>query len=184
MIDLEEVTDTDSELRETALLFWCGAATLTIRGSHKAKIGKSLEKAIARAVLTIIGLDELNGDFRLSIGADQEIARETDAEVRTTRGYVRMEVGLIGVGNSEVVGDKVGRMNRHSIILVDKLPQNSTAYRTAEHQGVRLIELRNNHASEEVRQHLAALNVSVQEDSITVREVEERVLKMPLSAFE
>lgn len=37
-----------------------------------------------------------------------KLDRETDAEIRTARGFVRMEVGLIGEGNPEVIGDKVG----------------------------------------------------------------------------
>lgn len=167
-----------------ALLLWCGTATLTIRGSHKSRIGKSLERSIARAVLTGIDLNEGDGDFRLNVGADAEVDRETDAEIRTARGFVRMEVGLIGEGNPEVIGDKVGRMDRNGIILMDKIPARSTAYRTAEHRGVRLIQLRNNHPVEEVRQHLAGLGVPVRQKPIAKDQVEKRVLKMPLSAFE
>ncbi len=183
MKDIEAATPFNGKRRELALLLWCGTATLTIRGSHKAKIGKSLESAIARAALTCIGLEEEQGDFRLNVGADQEVDRETDAEVRTPRGFVRLEVGLIGVGNSEVIGDKVGRMERNGVILMDMIPATSTAYRTAEHRGVSLIQLRNNHAVEEIRQHLGKLQVPVQAEPITPEQVEQRVLKMPLSAF-
>ena len=116
MADIEAAVEYDAERRELALLLWCGTATLTIRGSQKSKIGKSLEVAIARAALTVIGLSEERGDFRLNVEADEEVDRETDAEVRTPRGFVRLEVGLIGVGNSEVIGDKVGRMERNGII--------------------------------------------------------------------
>lgn len=170
------------ENREMALLLWCGTATLTIRGSRKSKIGKSLERSIARAALTAIGLKEKN-DFRVSIGAEEEVPRETDAEVRTPRGFLRVEVGLIGRGNSEVISDKVGRMERNGVILTDILPANGTAYRTAENRGVKLIQLRNNHPVEELRQHLAYLEVNAQEDNISIEEVEKRVLAMPLSAF-
>ena len=183
MADIEAVADHNTDQRELALLLWCGTATLTIRGSQKAKIGKLLEVAIARAALTCIGLQEQRSDFRLNVDADEEVDRETDAEIRTPRGFVRMEVGLIGVGNSEVIGDKVGRMDRNGIILMDMIPAKSTAYRTAEHDGVKLIQLRNNHAVEEVRQHLYDLRVAVQPGSITPEQVEHRVLDMPLSAF-
>lgn len=167
MADIEAAVEYDAERRELALLLWCGTATLTIRGSQKSKIGKSLEVAIARAALTVIGLSEERGDFRLNVEADEEVDRETDAEVRTPRGFVRLEVGLIGVGNSEVIGDKVGRMERNGIILMDMIPAKSSAYRTAEHGGVRLIQLRHNHPVEEVREHLAGLQVPVQTESIT-----------------
>ena len=183
MADIEAVASSDSERREIALLLWCGTATLTIRGSQKSKIGKSLEVAIARAALLSIGLSEETGDFRLNVGADREVDRETDCEIRTPRGFVRMEVGLIGQGNPEVIGDKVGRMDRNGIILMDYLPARSSAYRTAEHRGVRLIQLRNNHPVEELRQHLARLQVPVQEDAISPEEVERRVLVMPDAVF-
>lgn len=182
MADIAGATSTDEEQREMALLLWCGTATLTIRGSQKSRIGKQLERAIASAVLTVIGLRE-GDDFRLNVVADQEVDRETDAEVRTPRGWVRMEVGLIGEGNSEVIGDKVGRMDRNGIILMDMIPPKSTAYRTAEHRGVRLVQLRNNHPVEEVRQHLADLNVDVKKRPITLEKVEQRVLALPLRAF-
>lgn len=166
--------------RDMALLLWSGAATLTIRGSKKAKIGKSLENSIARSALTIIGLDEGAGDFRRNIVADEEVERETDAEIRTQRGFVRMEVGLIGIGNSEVISDKVGRMDRNGIILMDILPVKSTAHQTAENRGVKLIQLRNNHPIEELRLHLLSLNVGVQQTAISLEEVETRVRDLPL----
>lgn len=169
--------------RDTALLLWCGAATLTIRGSQKAKIGVALEKTIARAALTIIGLSEENGQFRLNIEADEEVSRQTDAEIQTRRGYMRMEVGLIGKGNPEVIGDKVGRMDRNGVILFDTLSNNSTMWQTAEQKGVKLIQLRNNHPVEELRQHLASLGVAVQMEAISPEEVETRVMEMPLQAY-
>lgn len=169
--------------REMALLLWCGTATLTIRGAQKSKIGKSLERAIARASLTILGLNEEAGQFRMNVGADEEVERETDAEVQTPRGYVRIEVGLIGRGNSEVISDKVGRLSRNDVIIMDILPTKSAAYQTAENQGVRLIQLRNNHPVEEFRSHLMGLRVPVSNEPISVEEVERRVLAMPLTSF-
>ena len=170
--------------RDMALLLWCGSATLTIRGSQKARIGKSLERSIAGAALTAIGLKEERGDFRLNILADEEVSRETDAEVKTPRGFVRMEVGLIGAGNSEVISDKVGRMDRNGIIILDILPSRSTAHEAARQRGVRLIQLRNNHPVEELRQHLASLNVAgVQPEPIERKDVEDRILNMPISMF-
>ena len=184
MIDDIEEYPSDIKTRDTALLLWSGAATLTIRGSQKAKIGIALEKSIARAVLTIIGLSEEEGQFRLNIQADEEVSRQTDAEIRTPRSAVRMELGLIGEGNPEVIGDKVGRMSRNDVILFDTLSATSAMWDTAEQRGVKLIQMRNNHPVEELRQHLANLSVSVQSASISPEEVEQRVMEMPLEAFE
>ena len=75
-------------------------------------------------------------------------------------------------------------MDRNGVILMDMIPASSTAYRTAEHRGVRLIQLRNNHPVEEIRQHLAELQVPVQAEEITPYQVEQRVLAMPLTAFD
>ena len=184
MIDDIEEYPSDIKTRDTALLLWAGAATLTIRGSQKAKIGIALEKSLARAALAIIGLSEEEGQFRLNIGADEEVLRQTDAEIQTPRGFMRMEIGLIGKGNPEVIGDKVGRMDRNDVILFDTLSATSAMWDTAGQRGVKLIPLRNNHPVEELRQHLANLNVSVQSESISPEEVEQRVMEMPLEAFE
>ena len=181
--DIEEYPS-DIKTRDTALLLWSGAATLTIRGSQKAKIGIALEKSLARAALTIIGLSEEEGQFRLNIGADEEVSRQTDAEIRTPRGFVRMELGLIGEGNPEVIGDKVGRMNRNDVIVFDTLSATSAMWNTAEQRGVKLIQLRNNHPVEELRQYLNSLRVPIQAEPISPDEVEKRVMEMPLEAFE
>ncbi len=172
------------ESRETALLMWCGAATLTIRGSAKAKAGKALELSIARAALNVIGLTE-DVDYWLDISADEEVNRQTDAEIATPRGRVRMEVGLIGVGNPEVIGDKVGRMERNGIVMFDILPPKSAMWGTAEQRGVKLIQLRNNNPVEELRTHLSSLNVaSVADQQFTPAYVEQAVLEMNLDHFQ
>ena len=183
MIDDIEKYPSDIKTRDTALLLWSGAATLTIRGSQKAKIGIALEKSLTRAALTIIGLNEEDGQFRLNIEADEEVARQTDAEIRTVRGFMRMEVGLIGEGNPEVIGDKVGRMDRNGVIMFDALRANSTMWDTAVQRGVKLIQMRNNHPVEELRQHLHSLRVPVQAEPISSDEVEKRVMEMPLQAY-
>lgn len=169
--------------RDMALLMWCGAATLTIRGALKSRTGKTLERSIARAALTIIGLNMEDGDFRLNIGADQEVERETDAEVKTPRGYIRIEVGMIGTGNPEVISDKVGRLDRNDVILFDALPPDSQTWETARNNGVVLIQLRNNNSIGILQRHLKTVNVEVEQDCLSSEQIEDRVLAMPLSAF-
>lgn len=183
MQELDTLSDPALPPRRAALLLWCGAATLTIRGSQKARIGKALERALARAALTILDLRE-GEQFWLDVGADQEVGRQTDAEVATPRGRVRIEVGLIGEGNPEVIGDKVGRMDRHGVILFDMLPAQSAMWETAAQRGVRLIQLRNNHPVEELREHLVNLGVAARATVITPAEVERATLALPLALFE
>lgn len=163
--------------RDMALLVWAGAATLTIRGSRKSKIGKKLEKEIARAALQIIGLKE-GRDFMLGVGADAEVQRETDAEIKTPRGSVRMEIGLIGKGNPEVISDKVGRMSRNDIILVDLLSKTSSAWEVADAGGVKLIQIRNNNPVEILRQHLLELKLAVRRTPLTLDEIKNKASKM------
>lgn len=170
--------------RDTALLIWCGAATLTVRGSSKSKIGKSLEKSIARTALTVLQLSEESEDFRLGIGADKEVDRETDCEIRTPRGTVKLEIGLIGKGNPEVVGDKINRVSRNSIVLVDLLSPKSIMWDNARNAGVELIQMRNGNPVEDLRRHLESLGVEVAEHSIPIDELETRIRKLPLSTFD
>lgn len=168
--------------REAALLLWCGAATLSIRGSSKSRAGKALERSCAAAALSALGLQK-NEHFWLDIAADDEIDRQMDAEVATTRGRVRIEVGFIGVGNPEVIGDKVGRLDRNGVVMFDKLPAKSAMWETARRQGVKLIQIRNNHPVEELRCHLLPLGAAVQAEPISLKQVEERILAMPSSRF-
>ena len=44
--------------REAMLMLWAGAATLTVRGSQKSRVGKRLEAVFMRAGLTLLGLEE------------------------------------------------------------------------------------------------------------------------------
>ena len=185
LLELIEHEAPEEEARDVALLLWCGSATLTIRGSAKAMTGKRLEGRLVRATLTVLGLSEEDGDFRTGIRADEEVSRETDAEVRTPRGYMHVEVGLISKGNPEVITDKVGRLNKNDVILMDLISAKSTAYKVAEERNVKLIQLRNNNPVEELRTHMHALKVlNVHDEPLTLEEVEQRVLDLPLTVFQ
>lgn len=172
------------DVRDSALLVWAGAATLTVRGSQKAKVGKLLEKGIVRAALTIIGLNESNEDFVLNIMPDQEVDRETDAEVRTRRGTVRIDVGMIGEGNPEVIDDKISRVGRNGVVLFDKLSPNSNAWSNGERQHVKMIQMRNSNPVEELRSHLSMLGVGVTSNEIPITDVADRVLAIDSNQFD
>ncbi len=133
-----------------------GAAVLTIRGSKKAIAGKRLEKAIARAALRLLGLKE-GEHFWLNVGRDQEVDREIDAEILTRRAKVRIDIALIGTGNQEVSEDKLGRVGRNGIVLVDILGPKSQVPRNAARHEVRVIQLRNNFALSELYAYLEPL---------------------------
>lgn len=183
MINEIESQSSEIGLRDTALLIWAGAATLTVRGSQKAKIGKMLEKGVVRAALTIIGLDEAKGDFFLNLRPDEEVDRETDAEVRTNRGTIRIDIGMIGEGNPEVIDDKISRVGRNGVVLFDKLSPNSNAWANGERQQVKMIQMRNSNPVEELRAHLGRLGVEVT-DEIPHKEVADRVLAMDSNLFD
>ncbi|MBM3150470.1 MAG: CfrBI family restriction endonuclease, partial [Chloroflexi bacterium] len=138
------------------LLQIAGAAVLTIRGSKKAIAGKRLEKAIARTALKALGLTE-GKHFWLNIGRDLEVDREIDAELITRRGRIRIDIALIGKGNQEVSEDKLGRVGRNGIVLVDILGTRSQVPRNAARHEVRVIQLRNNLALSELHSYLEPL---------------------------
>jgi len=182
---LEEIESYPAHIktRDIALLMWCGAATLTIRGSLKSKIGKALELSLARSALAVLGLEE-SDHFQVNIQADDEVARQMDCEMRTPRGMIRMEIGLIGTGNTEVVGDKVERMGKNDIVLVDALPAKSSMWKTAESSQVKIIQMRNNNPVEELRRHLMALRVEgVHKSELKLEDVAEKVETLPLSVY-
>lgn len=171
-------------IRDSALLVWAGAATLTVRGSQKAKVGKLLEKGVVRAALTILGLSESDGDFVLNVMPDQEVDRETDAEVRTRRGTVRIDVAMIGEGNPEVIDDKIARVGRNGVVLFDKLSPNSNAWANGERQNVKMIQMRNSNPVEELRSHLEKLGVDVLLDEIPRNDIADLVLAIDSDQFD
>jgi len=138
------------------LLQIAGAAVLTVRGSKKSAVGKLMEKAIARACLTALGLIE-GEDFSINLAADKEVERETDAEIKTRRGTVRVDVALIGTGNQEVSEDKLSRVGRNGIVLVDKLGARSKVPRNAEKAGVHLTVIQGHKPLSDLYNHLEPL---------------------------
>ena len=148
--------DRQEDIDNAWLLMMAGSATLNIRGSDKSKIGKQLEKALIRACLHILGLEEDN-NFWLNIQRDNEVDRETDAEIATQRGRIRVEIGLISSGNQEVTEDKIGRVGRNGVIIFDKVGSRTRIYDTAERHGVKLIQIRNNQPLVELYRHLQPL---------------------------
>lgn len=138
------------------LLQVAGAAVLTLRGSKKSAVGKLLEKAIARACLMALGLKE-GINFQLNLAADKEVEREIDAEIITRRGRVRVDVALIGTGNQEVPEDKLGRVGKNGIVMVDKLGKKSKVPGNAAKAGVHLTIIQNNLPLSDLYNHLLNL---------------------------
>ena len=144
------------QIEDAWLLMMAGSATLNIRGSDKSRIGKQLEKALIRCCLCILGFRE-NENFWMNIQRDNEVDRETDAELASRRGRIRIEIGLISSGNQEVTEDKIGRVGRNGVILFDKVGARTRIYETAERHGVKLIQIRNNQPLVELYRHLNPL---------------------------
>lgn len=96
------------------MLLSLGSQTLTIRGSEKSLHGKYFEKLILGSLFTILGFEyEENLDenidrkcFTLSLRSDD---RESDATVLFNRKIIRVDIGFIGRGNTEISLDKVSR---------------------------------------------------------------------------
>ncbi len=142
---VKEVTENslDFSFDDAMLMIWAGAATLTVRGSRKSSVGKTLERAFLRAGLTILGLEE-NVDFWLNMERDVEVPREIDVEIASLRGRIRVEMGLIERGNQEVIEDKINRVGSGGMVIFDQIGPKSNAPQTARDRQVGFIQIRNN----------------------------------------
>ena len=142
---IRSITDAAPGLQfeDAMLLLWAGAATLSVRGSRKSTAGKTLERAFLRAGLSLLGLAE-GVDFWLNMQRDAEVGREIDGEIASRRGRIRAEMGLIGVGNQEVIEDKINRVGPGGMVIFDQLGPKSSAWQTARQQQVEFIQIRNN----------------------------------------
>ena len=109
-----------------------------------------------RSILNVLGLTE-NENFWMNIDRDAEVDRETDCEIQTARGRIRVEVGLISSGNQEVIEDKINRVGVNGVVLFDKVGQKTRIYETADRHRVKLIQIRNNQPLVEMYRHLTRL---------------------------
>jgi hypothetical protein len=132
------------------LLNMVGSQTLTIRGSEKSLYGKFFEKLVLGSLLHILGfkqvpagtLDKPEQVFWLSSSSEHK--RESDATMLFAPGQgVRMDIGFIGRGNTEISLDKVARYRREielgsthyfmgTIIVVDRVGPRSRIIQLAE----------------------------------------------------
>lgn len=141
----------------TWLLLMAGAATLNIRGSQKSLVGKSLERVLLKVMLTALGL-KLNDNFWVNVARDAEVERETDAEVETKRGRIRIDIGLIAQGNPEVITDKISRVGRNGVVIFDRIGLKAkTIYQVADSSMVKLIQIRHNLPLIELYRHIKPL---------------------------
>ncbi len=156
-IDLRNQSQNSIEKLDLAESLWflqmIGAASSTVRGSNKALYGKRLERAFLRSGLELLGL-QMNESYWLNIERDKEVDREADGEVETKRGRVRIDIGLIGQGNQEVPEDKLSRVGRNGIVIVDRLGRQSAVLNTAQRLGVKLVQIRHNFPMSEIYEHL------------------------------
>ncbi len=176
--DLEvnfELNDKSLELNwvELSLIFnIVGSSTLTIRGSEKSQYGKLFEKLILGSILSILNFDyqsskdekNLQGKFWLSRQGEK---RESDATLFHNNGQgARFDIGFIGRGNPEISLDKVSRFQRHievgkrnweitTIILVDRVGNNSDIKEQARAVNGHLIEMSNNNWPKKVAEILS-----------------------------
>jgi hypothetical protein len=153
VFDLLQKFGRENDIDQTWLLLMSGAATLSVRGSDKSKVGKQVERVLIRAALIILGFTS-GQNFWINLERDNEVERETEAEEHTRRGRERIEVGLIMAGNQEVIEDKIARVGRNGIILFDKIGARSNIRTTAAANQVRLIQIRNGNPIQELYQIL------------------------------
>jgi hypothetical protein len=184
IVRLLESIDRPEEIDSVLQMLMSGAATLTVRGSDKSKIGKQVERVFIRAALTILGFT-LNQNFWSNLQRDEEVERETDAEVLTRRGRLRIEVGLIMAGNQEVIEDKIGRVGRNGIIIFDKIGIRSNIRATAAASQVRLIQIRDSNPLQELHQVLQpVVEIELNAPPQNAAEINQLVIALPDAIFQ
>ncbi|MCC6320427.1 MAG: CfrBI family restriction endonuclease [Phycisphaerales bacterium] len=137
-----------------------GCAELAVRGSDKSRYGKLFERLVLGSVLSILGFNmddaragaRRNRVFWLSDSTDD---RECDATAIIQPGRLaRFDIGFIGIGNPEIVRDKLSRFAREvehagrrssstTFVIVDRYPTGPSAnsIRIAEQSGAALIQM-------------------------------------------
>lgn len=181
--DLLDKINRYDDMDKAWLLMMAGSATLNIRGSDKSKVGKVLEGVIIRSILSILGLKE-NVDYWMNIDRDELVERETDCEIRTKRGRIRVEVGLISSGNQEVVEDKISRVGKQGVVLFDKVGTNTRIYNTADSHNVKLIQIRGNQPLVEMYRHLLPLvDITLNEPPELEEKIKEAIYNLPANIF-
>ena len=135
-----------------------GCAELAIRGSDKSRYGKLFERLVLGSVLTILGftLDTSGKKKRKAFWlSDTSGDRECDATLIVEPGRVaRFDIGFIGIGNPEIVRDKLSRFAREvergernssstTIVIVDRYPTGPRANsrQLAEQSGAVLVQM-------------------------------------------
>lgn len=175
--------ESEQAVDDAWLLLMAGAATLNIRGSEKAKVGKALEKVFLKVALSMLGLKHQT-NFWLNIGRDLEVDREIDAEVQTKRGRIRIDIALISSGNQEVIEDKINRVGENGVVIFDKIVARSRVYETATRRRVSLIQIRHNQPLVALRNHLQPLvNVTLNEPPSSEEALSKTIVQLPSDLF-
>jgi hypothetical protein len=63
----------------------------------------------------------------------------------------------VAPGNQEVIEDKINRVEKHGIVICDKLGARSAVFETAKEKRVKLIQIRHNQPLVELCNHLLPL---------------------------
>ena len=83
--------------------------------------------------------------------------REIDAEIASRRGRIKVETGLIGQGNQEVIEDKITRVGTRGMVIFDRVGPRSNAHQTAAIHQVAFIQIRNNRPLRAMYEYLTDL---------------------------
>ena len=144
-------------LRLTTML---GCAELAIRGSEKSRYGKLFERLVLGSVLEMLGFTQTEphsskGRERVFWLSDSSDERECDATAIVRPGVVaRFDIGFIGIGNPEIIRDKLSRFARQfemhgrsagstTFVIVDRYPTGprASSREMAERSGTALVQM-------------------------------------------
>ncbi len=186
------------------LLNAVGAQTLTIRGSEKSLYGKFFEKLVLGTVLHMLGFRQVEAD---TIGDPQGVfwlasnrGRESDATILYAPGRgIRIDIGFIGRGNTEISLDKVSRYRREieiggqgwfmgTIIIVDRIGPRSRIPALAEEINGTIIQMSAGYWPRRLAQVLNSMlgfehPLAAMDDDIIEDQMRAALTEIPLSDF-
>jgi len=91
---------------------------------------------------------------------------------------------LVASGNQEVIEDKINRVDKHGIVLCDKLGARSAVFETAIEKKVKLIQIRHNQPLVELYNHLLPLvRVTLRKPPQAEKDIERLVKQLPDEFF-
>ena len=150
---IHTINQTDLPNEQALLMLWGSVATMTLKGSWDSAKGKRLEKPFFRVIFHLLQLEE-GKDYRLGIPSDMLRHRETDCEVYSKKGQIKIELTLSQKGNPESSGDKVSRLSPGDVVICDQIGDTSKIKDAIAAKCIKMIQIRHGDVVKDLYEYL------------------------------